>query len=120
MKYYIYFWGVYYKFKFRYFYRREQVMISKKRVGTKGFSLLEVVIAIPILAIASLVIIYSVMQTSMLSKVVSNKIAAKNISQSMLEKMTLDDYENVIPANYPSIGYESANPVYLDRVDSDH
>ena len=82
----------------------------------KGFSLVEVMIAIPILAIAMLVIVYSLLNASLVSKVVSNKIAAKNVAQGILEKMTLHGYDNVTPANYPNIEYDSPNPMYLDEV----
>jgi len=91
-------------------------MDRTKSVKNKGFSLVEVIIAIPILAIAMLVIVYSLLNASLVSKVVSNKIAAKNIAQGIIEKMILHGYDNVIPANYPDIEYDSPNPMYLDEV----
>jgi len=91
-------------------------MDRTRLVENKGFSLIEVIIAIPILAIAMLVIVYSLLNASLVSKVVSNKIAAKNVAQGILEKMTLHGYDNVTPANYPDIEYDSPNPMYLDEV----
>lgn len=83
---------------------------------TGGFSLLEIMIALPILALVSLAVVSAVIFSSRLSHIVCNKVAAKNIAQSYFERMAIDDFEDVTPENYPSVSVASTTPIYLDHV----
>jgi prepilin-type N-terminal cleavage/methylation domain-containing protein len=93
-----------------------QTRRARTRRAAPGFSLLEILIALPILAILSLAVASSVLFASRLSRVVSNQIAAKNVAQGFLERMAIDDFENVTPDNYPSITTATSPPLFLDSV----
>ncbi len=87
-----------------------------KRRKQSGFSLLEIMIALPILALVSMALVSGTIFASRLSRIVCNQIAAKNIAQSYFEKMAIDDFEDVTAANYPSVTLASSPPLYLDSV----
>ena len=87
---------------------------SQLRKSRSGFSLLEITIALPILAIASMALVSVTVFASRLSRIVSNQIAAKNIAQSYFERMAIDDFADVTPANYPSVTLTSSPSLYLD------
>jgi type II secretory pathway pseudopilin PulG len=81
-----------------------------------GFSLTEVLIALPILAFVALAFVTSMIYASRVSRITTNQIVAKNIAQSYFERMAIDDYGDVTPANYPSVTMETSPPLYLDRI----
>jgi prepilin-type N-terminal cleavage/methylation domain-containing protein len=85
-------------------------------VRTRGFSLLEIVIALPILAIVSLALVSATIFASRVSRIVCNQVAAKNIAQSYFERMAIDDFAHVTPQNYPSVTITTSPPLYLDSV----
>jgi len=49
------------------------------------------------------------------SRVVSNEIAAKNIAQSYFERMAIDDFSQVTPANYPLVTLASTQPLVKEQ-----
>jgi len=89
---------------------------GSRRAANRGFSLMEIVIVMPMLAIISLALISVVTFASRLSRIVSNQIVAKNIAQSYFERMAIDNFADVTPANYPSATLVSSPPLYLDSV----
>jgi len=82
----------------------------------RGFYLLEILIAFPILAFVSFALVGVTIYASQVSRIVANEIAAKNIAQSYFERMAIDDFENVTPENYPSVTMATSPPLYLDSV----
>ncbi|KPL09247.1 hypothetical protein AMJ85_06935 [candidate division BRC1 bacterium SM23_51] len=88
----------------------------RRKYRARGFSLLEILIALPILAIVSLALVSAVIFASRLSRIVCNQITAKNIAQSYFERMAIDDFDDVTPADYPSVTLETTPPLYLDHV----
>lgn len=96
------------------------------RNNVSGFSLIEVIIASVILTLISVCLLVSLIQSSHAARINSNAFSAKNITQSYFERMALDRFDNVNPpvtasgyvapkGGYPTIEYDSANPVYLDK-----
>ena len=74
----------------------------------------------------SICLLVSLIQSSHAARINSNAFSAKNITQSYFERMALDSFDNVNPpvtasgyvspkGGYPTIEYDSANPVYLDK-----
>jgi len=87
-----------------------------RRDSEPGFSLLEILIALPILAIVSLALVSVVTFASRISRIVSNQVAAKNVAQSYFERMAIDDFSRVTKDNYPSVTLDSSPVLYLDHV----
>jgi prepilin-type N-terminal cleavage/methylation domain-containing protein len=81
----------------------------------RGFSLVEVLVAMALLLLVSGSVISAFVFASRLSRLSSNAIAAKNIAQGYFEKMAIDEFKNVGPTNYPNIEYDSVPPLWLDR-----
>lgn len=81
----------------------------------KGFTLTEILIALAILAYAIGGVIAGVVFSMRLTRLNTNAIIAKNITQSYFERMHSDVFSNVDSVNYPDIGYESMPPVWLDE-----
>jgi len=96
--------------------RRGRIPRSATDRSTGGFSLLEIMITLPILAICSLALVSVTVFASRLSRIVCNQVAAKNIAQSYFERMAIDDFSHVTSANYPSVTLTSSPPLYLDHV----
>ncbi|MCX8037386.1 MAG: prepilin-type N-terminal cleavage/methylation domain-containing protein [Candidatus Sumerlaeia bacterium] len=93
-----------------------QAKTHKNRRTRSGFSLLEILIALPILALVSMALVSGTVFASRLSRIVCNQVAAKNIAQSYFERMAIDDFDDVTPANYPSVTLATSPPLYLDSV----
>ena len=81
-----------------------------------GFSLLEVLIALPILAMACLAVISAIIFANRMTHIAGFHLAAKDVAQSYFERMAIDEFQDVTPENYPSVTQASTNPVYLDHV----
>ncbi|OPZ08477.1 MAG: hypothetical protein BWZ08_01145 [candidate division BRC1 bacterium ADurb.BinA292] len=95
---------------------------------SRGYSLVEVMIAMVILSVMTSVIITSFIQASRSSRINSNAVAAKNIAQGYFEMLAIEDFERVgntehpdyiVPADYNN-EYEDkeltdADPVWLDQ-----
>jgi prepilin-type N-terminal cleavage/methylation domain-containing protein len=87
----------------------------RSSTGRRGFSLVEVLVAMSLLLLMSASVISAFVFASRLTRLSSNAIAAKNIAQGFFEQMAIDDFENVGPTNYPAIEYDSVPPLGLDR-----
>ncbi len=88
---------------------------SRSQRKRRGFSLVEVLVAMALLLLMSASVISAFVFASRLSRLSSNAIAAKNIAQGFFEKMAIDEFKNVGPTQYPDIEYDSVPPLWLDR-----
>ena len=99
------------------FLRRRAYGPPKLR-AVRGFSLMEVMIAAVIFALASMSIITSLIQSSQSTRLNTNAVAAKNVAQGFFERMAIDDFADVGPppgGNYVNKDYGDPDPVWLDR-----
>lgn len=99
-------------------------MRSRTARNRKGFTLVESVIAVFILALISMAIISSLIFNNRMTRLNSNAILAKNIAQGYFEQMNIDNFNNVVPyqdlgggnsEGYADIAINDAEPVWLDR-----
>lgn len=80
-----------------------------------GFSLAELIVAIGLLASLALTVGSAMAYASRTARLNGHAITAKNIAQSFLERMLVDDYENIGPAGYPDIDFGADPSVWLDH-----
>ncbi len=90
-----------------------------------GFTLVEVMIAVLIVAIVTTTVISSIMFTSRATRLNSNRSAAVNVAQGFIERLQADNFANVGPppdarnqppaGGYANIDFNSNPPVYLDE-----
>jgi len=93
--------------------------------STKGFSLVEVMVAVSILGIVTTAVVSSITFTSQSNRLNSNREAAINVAQGMIERLQADTFTNVGPpadsknqpsnGGYAKIDYTSNPGVYLDE-----
>ena len=81
-----------------------------QKAHTRGFSLIEVMIAIAILAIMIFSMISSMVFSARATRFNTNSIAAKNVAQGYFERMAIDTFANVGSAQYPDVDYDSNPP----------
>ncbi|HUT26372.1 MAG TPA: type II secretion system protein [Sumerlaeia bacterium] len=94
---------------------RLKTMASFRVEGRRGFSITEVMISVAILAFITTAAITSLTFSARATRLNANAIAAKNVAQGFFERMNVDAFANVGPANYPDVSYGSSPPVYLDE-----
>ena len=81
----------------------------------RGYTLIEVVMAMLILAIMSSGVVTSLVFGSSMARINSNAIGAKNVAQGFFEQMAVDDFEDINATNYPDIPLAAEPPVWLDQ-----
>jgi prepilin-type N-terminal cleavage/methylation domain-containing protein len=100
-------------------------MRIRRPEARSAFTLVEVMIAVAILAILTMTVISSMTFSSRATRINSNRLAAKNITQGFLERMMIDDFANVGPppdgfhqppnGGYADIPEDADPPVWLDE-----
>ena len=85
------------------------------RSSRSGFTLVEVMFAMAILAFLALGILSALTFASHMTRLNTNAIAAKNIAQGYFEKMAIDEFRDIGPTHYPDIDDDSNPPQYLDH-----
>lgn len=78
-------------------------------------SLIEVMVAVALLAFMSSAIVGSLYFSSRATRLNTNAVMAKNIAQGVFERMYIDRFSNIGPTNYPSIPENANPPVWLDE-----
>lgn len=87
----------------------------RRKFRHRGFTLTEILIALAIIAYAIGGVIAGVVFSMRLTRLNTNAVIAKNITQSYFERMHSDIFANVNAVNYPNIEYNSMPPVWLDE-----
>jgi prepilin-type N-terminal cleavage/methylation domain-containing protein len=88
---------------------------NRRCAAKRGFTLIEILIASFLLSFVSITVISTLMATSRYARLNTNAVMAKNIAQGYFERMRRDAIGNINSTNYPSVGYTSEPPVWLDE-----
>lgn len=81
----------------------------------KGFTLIEVIISVGILGLASSVFISSLYFSGKIARNTTLRVVARNIARGIAEEIRADNYDNVTTANYCDIPSSSPDAYYIDE-----
>lgn len=113
--------------------RSSSMKVLKKRPARSGFTLIEVMVAMVVIAIITIGVLSSLAYASRITRLTSNRLAAKNVAQGFIEILNADDFCNVnpppggiydpcvvprppgVPNGYADIAVTDPNPVWLDE-----
>lgn len=80
-----------------------------------GTTLVEMVVSAFLLAIISLSLIGTLIFASSMTRLNGHAVVARNVTQSFIERMQMDDFDHIDATTYPDIDYNANPPVWLDH-----
>ncbi|NUP89273.1 MAG: hypothetical protein HUU25_05565 [Candidatus Sumerlaeia bacterium] len=84
----------------------------------RGISLVSTMVGIVLVAGLLITNAATLIYTARTSRIVSYRLAARNVAQGVYERMIADLYTNVTPANYPSVASSEASAPVLDSLNN--